>query len=230
MSPVLGMSQAHAHEPIDGFIVKLVRFKTRQLVTSGAIPPCDRHDIEQDLFLDLLRRLPRFDAALSSRSTFVRRVVGNRISTLLRSRCAEGRDPARVELSLSDCVIGHDGVPVCRAETMDAERYGAGCRPLTGSSSRHRDLRLDAAAVLATLPAHLREICERLQHAGITEVARQLDLPRGTVRSRMRTIREHFHRAGLHDYVSTVRQSADARRMETVGAALGRASREDCDA
>jgi len=59
----------------------------------------------------------------------------------------------------------------------------------------------DVAAVLAKLPPKLRDLCERLKHHSITEVAQQLGIPRTTLHDAIGRLRQHFEDAGLRDYL-----------------------------
>lgn len=230
MSPVLGMTQEHSPYEIDAYVLRLVHFKARELVQTAALPVSDRDDIAQDLLLDVLRRLPRFDPGRSSRNTFIRRVVGNRIASLLAARRAQRRDPARCRDSLNDEIRDADGTAVERSAEMAADccarRDGAGL----GGGERARDLRVDLAASVAALPPHLRDLCARLERSTVAEIAAELGLPRGTVRGRIQTIRRHFRAAGLDEYAAPRRHLADRAGIQKVGAARGRASREVGDA
>src|SRR5438093_947856 len=73
---------------LDPYAARLIRCRTSQLIRARRFGECDRHDIEQELALDLLRRLPRFDPARAGRETFCARVVEHRIRELLRARRA----------------------------------------------------------------------------------------------------------------------------------------------
>ena len=63
----------------------------RQALMRAGFVEADRHDLEQEMVLDLLRRLPRFDARLSKRETFITRIVEHRIATLIESQRAGGQ-------------------------------------------------------------------------------------------------------------------------------------------
>ena len=46
-----------------------------------------------------------------------------------------------------------------------------------------------------------RDLCERLKHHSITEVAQQLGIPRTTLHDAIGRLRQHFEDAGLRDYL-----------------------------
>jgi RNA polymerase sigma-70 factor (ECF subfamily) len=223
------MTQEHSPYEIDGYILRLVRFKARELVKTSSVPQSDRDDIAQDLLLDILRRLPRFDPGRSSRSAFIRRVIANRIATILAARRAQRRDPARCRESLNDEILDVDGTSVERAESLDADCCMRRDGSEVGAAERRRDLRVDLDATVASLPPHLRDLCTRLERSTVTEIAAELGVPRGTVRGRIKTIRRHFRAAGLDDYAAR-RHPDRGPGIEKVGAARRCASREVGDA
>ena len=71
------MALRNTYAGIDPYAVRVVRLTTHALVKRGGVPAADRQDVEQELMLDLLRRLPRFDASRASLRTFTARVVAH---------------------------------------------------------------------------------------------------------------------------------------------------------
>ena len=55
------MGVDNSDDGIDPYAAGLIRFKARQLVGQAGFTASDRNDLEQDLILDLLRRLPKYD-------------------------------------------------------------------------------------------------------------------------------------------------------------------------
>ena len=62
-------------EGIDPYAVEIIRFKARQLVGQAGFTVADREDLEQELILDLLRRMPKYDSKRAKRNTFIARMV-----------------------------------------------------------------------------------------------------------------------------------------------------------
>jgi RNA polymerase sigma-70 factor (ECF subfamily) len=56
-------------------------------------------------------------------------------------------------------------------------------------------------AVVARLRPELRELCERLRHMTLTEIARETGIPRGTLYERRSELQRIFEDAGLRDYL-----------------------------
>lgn len=193
---------------LSALAARLISIKARQVVRRPGFTPSDWPDVEQDLALDLLRRLPRFDPARASLRTFVNRVVEHRISTLIEAREAAMRDHRR-HGTLHEEVSDPDGEAAELLDLLDEES----CRERVGLPVRDpfgdADLRADLEEALRTLPTHLRDLARRLQKDSPSEVARSTGIPRTTLLKRMGRIRAHLDRAGLHEYL---RPPASTRR------------------
>ena len=189
------------YEGIDAYAVWLIRYKARQLVGQAGFTASDRDDLEQELILDLLGRLPKYDPRRARRNTFIARVVEHRIATLIEARKAGIRDYRRCRCSLNDRFEDEEGRSVERSETLDQEDYllrtGAQSRPSEELSA----LAIDMAAVFEGLPSGLRDLCRRLGTETVTEISRDTGIPRGTIYESIRKLREIFEDAGLEDYL-----------------------------
>ena len=62
----------------------------------------DRDDLEQEMMLDLLQRLPKYNPDRAQRNTFIARVVEHKIATLIEARKAGLRDYRLCRCSLND--------------------------------------------------------------------------------------------------------------------------------
>ena len=60
---------------------------------------------------------------------------------------------------------------------------------------------LDTAEVIAGLTPELRELAERLKADSVSQVARDLGVPRTTLNGRIQELRRRFERARLRDYL-----------------------------
>lgn len=195
------MGSDNRYDGLEAYALKMVRTKARQLVGSAGFFEADLHDIEQELMIDLWRRLPRFDAARASLHTFIARVVEHHVATLVEAQKAGVRDYRKVTGSLDDRRpdeggAGDDGPPLV---TMDGLR-----RRLLAEARRDeeiRDLRRDLERVLAELPADLQDLCRRLQVSSVSEVSRETGVPRSTLYDAMAKIQERFEVAGLAAYL-----------------------------
>ena len=195
------MGVDNSDDGIDPYAAGLIRFKARRLVGKAGFTASDREDIEQELRLDLLRRLPKYNPKRAQRNTFIARVVEHRLASLIEAQKAGIRDYRRCRCSLNECFEDADGRSVERVDTFDQEDYllrtGAQSRP----SEELNRLAIDVAAVLETLPPELRELCRRLKAETVTEISRDTGVPRGTIYESIKKLRGIFEDAGLRNYL-----------------------------
>ena len=117
------MSTRPSDNPIDEYVETMIRKKARQLVHSPGFSLSDREDIEQDLRLHLLLKLPHFDPAKASRATFANRIIESKAKDLIRYRTADMRDPAREQCSVNEMIDDGEGGTVARVATMTREDH-----------------------------------------------------------------------------------------------------------
>jgi RNA polymerase sigma factor (sigma-70 family) len=166
-----------------GFAARFIRYKVARLVERALIPISDADDLEQELKLHLVRRFTRFDPARSHWNSFVVTVVERHILTYLvmrrrrQSRFASLQDLSSVNLDSNDM----DGGNTFHKHNGD-----------TQDSMTQLDLVMDVEHILAGLPEPTRHLCERLMIDSLAEVARQLQIPRTTLRSHILLLRNVF--------------------------------------
>ena len=182
---------------LDDYATTLIRLKARQLVGHYGFTQSDRDDIEQELTLDLLTRLDRFDARKGRPATFVRLVVDRCVASMIRHRTSQARDYRRVTHSLDE--LAGEG----RADAL--------IDPDSNADSR-RDLQIDVKAALDSLPRDLRLIARSLQRGTVTAIARRRGCRRETIWQQIARIRAHFMRCGLDVYVSSRPASCGRRK------------------
>ena len=199
------MGNEYKYAGLDEYAVRLIRHKARQLVGRAGFVEADRHDIEQELAIDLLRRLPRFDAARSKRETFITRIIAHQVATLIEAQEAGLRDYRCCAGSLDERRDdqGEEGAasPSELPPVLDQNEYR---REVLAAARRDEDLvalRADLARTLAELPAALRELAGELQTATVSEVARKRGIPRGTLYEAIARLRKRFDHKGLGEYL-----------------------------
>ena len=184
------------------YALELVHHKAWQLVGKAGYTQDDVDDIKQDLIVDLLERLPQFDPAKATHNTFVARLVERKISNLLRDRQAEMRDHRREVCSLNEEIDTGEDEPVQRLTTISQDdqdiRTGKYARP----AEERAHLQLDMDSVLDGLTPELRQVAEMLQTKSVSQVARELGIPRRTFREKhLVQLREVFAAKGMDDYL-----------------------------
>ena len=200
------MGRGNKYEGIDEYAVKLIRYKARQLIRRSGFVTADCHDLEQDMMLDLWRRLPRYDPSRAGRNTFIARVVEHRVATLIEAQEAGLRDFRKRAFSMDselppdldepDPVLGRFPAPL-----PDQTAYLQQTRARARAEDERGNLRLDLEAVLEALPPELRELCCRLLNQTVAEVSRETGIPRTTLYGAIHKVRRAFREAGLDAYL-----------------------------
>jgi RNA polymerase sigma-70 factor (ECF subfamily) len=195
------MGYENRYQGIDDYAVQLIKYKARQLVGRVGFTESDREDLEQEMVLDLLRRLPKFDPKRAGRNTFIARIVEHKVATIIEAQKAGMRDYRLCSCSLNDRLEDEEGRSIERMETIDQEDYLRRTGKLSRPMSELRHLSIDLRIAVQTLPPELRELCKRLQTESVTEISRDTGIPRGTIYESIKKLRAIFEDAGLKDYL-----------------------------
>ena len=189
---------------LDDYAIQLIKHKARQLVGRAGYTEDDRPDIEGDLTLDLLRRLPKFDPSRASRNTFIARVVEHGVARLIERQEAPMRDVRRCAASLNDRIEDDEGKSVERGELINQDTYLESTGQPTMPLADRVALRMDLDRVLATVTPEMRDLWERRADGQtFTEISRETGIPRGTLYERMKQLRKLVEDAGLQDYLES---------------------------
>ena len=185
---------------LDGYAERLVRHWARRLVRELRLPAADLPDVEQELWLGLVARWPRYDAQRASPRTFAARVVERRAATLRqRLRTASRRRTRRLPAEGSD--PGYDNeAPACD----DRPGKTRGPAPEANdviSRVEEPGLADDVTTVLAKLPDALRELCQRLMVEDVSKVARHMGVSRAAIYRRIQVARASFAAAEVQEYL-----------------------------
>jgi RNA polymerase sigma-70 factor (ECF subfamily) len=182
---------------VDSFTRGFVRKAARRLIGKFGFKPQDREDIEHSLYLKLLAQLQRTKEPDHRWRAFVAIIASHQIANMIRDRRAEKRDYRRtcsiqtqLASSKSDSADIRDGdVPSRKAlpESSELEQI---------------NLRIDVAECIASIPnPRHREFCARLQSDSISQVAKDMNLPRTTLNSWLQKVRAPFESRGLQKYL-----------------------------
>lgn len=190
-------------------ISRNIHIRAVRLARSGTVPGLDVDDIEQELRLDLIRRVHKFDPTKSSFDTFADRIVANRIATLAsatRATRAEramqslhshvGEDEADGGLTLSDVL----------PETAAIDPVGE------FALAHGPGVRGDVAKLLGALCPSSRRVAIALTHLSVAEAARALKVHRSTIYTRLSVIRRTAQSLGLEGYFDAAPTVWPARR------------------
>ncbi|MBF0182676.1 MAG: sigma-70 family RNA polymerase sigma factor [Magnetococcales bacterium] len=169
------MESRNQYPGLHPYAVRTVRHHAMRLTRSARFSPADLEDIEQELMLDLHRRLSRFDAAKADVTTFIARVVANHAASLCEETRWE-RHGGIVTLSLNEVIPDGDEDPMERIDTITENQSPWHAQTLPWNEAI--ELRRDILLLLRRLPPSLRHIAERLMEKTVAELAASAGIPR----------------------------------------------------
>jgi len=177
---------------------KLIRAKARKLSRAFGFTAQDIPDIEQELALELIRRLPLFDPSKAKRSTFAARVLGWRAGTMRRNLLRERRNPLRNGPSLNSEVINREGGISEMIEEVRQDHLDVMFGNVTHCQSESAALRIDVHEVLDRIDPRLRSCAEALMtESNVQAAAKAMGVHRTTIyASFMVPLREAFEHLG----------------------------------
>ncbi len=165
------------------YLLQQTALRASLLQTSLGFAADEWDDLRQDLALDCLRRLPRFDASRGNWRGFVRGVVRHHACVLAsRQKCRRQFQP----LEESEC-------------SNSRHEPAEDLQPVL-------ELGLDTERVLASLPEDLRTIAFDLAEMPVSLVRQKTGLTAAQINRGIRRIRAAFTAAGL-----APRKEGDAR-------------------
>lgn len=184
------------------YIEQRIRFWVHEAATRGECRcEADREDLAQDLRLDLLRRLPRYDPTQSSLRTFVSLVLEHRVQSLREETWAKKRGRQYPHVSLDEPPDAADADSPDRHEFISVDDYLQATRGAGPKAEEGVDLAIDLAAAEARLSALEVAVCRLLREATKTEVAEVLGVPRTTLQEMVRRIGKKLAGTGLEEYL-----------------------------
>jgi RNA polymerase sigma-70 factor, ECF subfamily len=186
-------------DPNDPYLQQLVRCKAWKLVNKTGLNELDVDDVIQEVWLDLIQRLPGFDPRRSQQRTFISRLVDHGLSDILRHRRAKRRDSRHCQ-SLN--VPVGDGQENDRTDLLANDAHHGRTGRIHHPDEDQAYLVEDVAQVMAKMPESLQVLCRRLMEGqSQSAIARQLGVPRTTLQESVRKILRRFEDAGLRDYL-----------------------------
>ncbi|TWT51758.1 RNA polymerase sigma factor [Thalassoglobus neptunius] len=173
-------------ELTEGFAGRFIQRKAQQISRSLRLNAHDRDDLEQSIRLELWRRSASFDPERGNWQAFVRRAVERLAATEYRKR----RD-APTQLSLSLEINGEQALEALVGEEDLDRRVGR-----RADSQGRSQLSQDLQSLLNQLDLDSQVIAELLQRLSVSEVARQLRMPRSTLVDRIHKLRRPLQTLG----------------------------------
>ncbi|MBF0214758.1 MAG: sigma-70 family RNA polymerase sigma factor [Magnetococcales bacterium] len=176
------MNSGNSYHGIDTNAVRVIRFKARQLSRLPGFSCSEIEDLEQEMVIDVLRRLPNFDPARSGLPTFISRIIGHCAATLVTRKRADSLKGTMAWISLDELETG-----------FAPEMMG------TPSGMDHIHLAVDIGRLLGRLPNEHRRICQLLVLLDKPAIPQRLGMGRTTFYRRLGEIRSQFLKAGMQN-------------------------------
>ena len=193
------MGSKNRYEGIDKYAVEVVRYRAQTLVGKAGYSDCDVEDIEQDLMLDLVERLAKFDEAKAQLTTFVDRIVDHKIANLLEQRLAAKRDYRQARIFLDEAYGKEEGqrVPLLEITSLDDVLQQMGFQ--NRSSHAQHILQIDLEAAIQQLNDDEQRLLGLLREMTLAEAARELGVARTTLAYQLRKIGKKLENMGLDE-------------------------------
>jgi len=172
--------------PIDPFARQFISDKARQIEGRFRHLSLDREDLKSLMLLDLLKRSPKFDAARSQWTSFVKMIVDHCVADLLEA--------ARRMTPLHQVDWPVEGYSTGQQRSRHRSYWATD--PEMASS-----LKSDVHDVVNELSEEDQRICEMLSEQTLSEAARRLMISRSTLYRRMDGIRQQFEKRDLDKYL-----------------------------
>jgi len=186
-------------------MVRLVKNKAYSLSTGHGHTQEDREDLEQEMALQLLSALPKYNPDKSQVQTFANRVVDYWATTQIEKQQASCRDYRQRGVSLDEPCVDSDGENTTLCE-MIREDEAIGDAGALGCIEAV-ELKIIVEEVLETLSPQLRELCRSLMTYSVADLCKSNNWSRGKVEFDIKKIRKAFRNAGLGPVRKKVNQN-----------------------
>jgi DNA-directed RNA polymerase specialized sigma24 family protein len=156
--------------------------EVKKLFLRGIIRRDEQEDFASELMVRLLAVWETYDPARGPREAFINQVVNTRLVSILRERHSRTRR-AKTE-------------PINPRDERLADPTWSGDGWL-----RQIDLRVDLTVAFGKLNPKQRAICDQLLREALSPAAKEMGVPRSTLRDAVAKIRQIFRDAGLEEYL-----------------------------
>ena len=174
-----------------------VRVKARQLSQRSEFRRTDEDDLQQTLWLTLLKEAHRFDPQRASPNTFVDRVVNTAAGMVVRRPYRQKRAPGERALSLDGTMVAANGEGKRPLSELISD---ADLSRRTGAIGNDEFARNDDAEAFAramdAMPGDVRDVCRQVMGGSISSAARDLGMSRRQIREALQAARPYFEQTG----------------------------------
>ena len=172
--------------------ISTIRVHAHCLTRAQVIPGMALEDYEQELAVDLWRRLPAYRAELASLATYIDRVVRNRVASFYAAARSAARRHERDALARTPA---DNSDPTRKLQSNDDWAIADQLTDQIG-------LRHDLARFVAAMPPALRRCCEIVMSGSGSDAVREHGLHRSSYYEALRRLRQRAPEAGLQEYLA----------------------------
>ncbi len=167
----------------DPYILEQASCRASLLVFRSRLQRDDWEDLRQDLVLDCLERLPRFNSRRGSLHAFVRGVIRNESAALAWRECRRFQCDALPEIA-----EGHE---------LNADAPLQFTEPVSPDPGDQLALSADVQRVIATLPERLQTLALDLAEMTVPEIAAEWGTSTQWIYEERKKLRRKFIEAGV---------------------------------
>jgi RNA polymerase sigma factor (sigma-70 family) len=186
---------------LDDEAEKAIRIHSRALVGTAGFAEQDLDDVRQEMRLEVITRLPKFDPRRAQRSTFITRIIERKARQLIRHRKAEKRDRRHEAYSLDATVKDAEGRGVARQQLLSEPDQTRRVKRRSRLPQYRRSLRENMVRAIASLAKDEQTLCRLVQRFGLKRLHQGMGMPPGELDARVKRIRRHLSQAGMHAYL-----------------------------
>jgi RNA polymerase sigma factor (sigma-70 family) len=187
----------------DNFVRSVINRHVGKLIAKSDFSHQDRGDLVQEVYVRATKSLQLYDPAVGHLYPYVCTVVQRHLANVVRDRSVVKRATVG-RVSLSKTIRGDDGGQIEMSQTLhdkDQDRRLGRSRRL--GEEELNDLRMDLATFMTKLPEKFQDVLRRRQTHSMTEISRDLGIPRTTLNDWMLQIRKLFEEAGFDRYLES---------------------------
>lgn len=165
---------------IDAYVKKLISVKAARLAKCSNDPAVSPEDMEQELYLELLKQSDKYNPDRASFHTFAKHVICAHMETIIRKSHASKRGRNIEKISIHEQESGEDFKDcMTLIEKIDAQDaihlMGGNSLSEIDRIERIKEIR----SLLKTLPKELRKACDLImQEKSISETAEIMEVSR----------------------------------------------------
>ncbi len=182
---------------VDSYAAFFIAYKAKTLTRSPFFTRDDFEDLQQELMLAYLHAWPDFDESKGNPKSFVKAIVNNCAGMIIREAESQMRWTGQKELSLST-IIGSDDSAMEMMDIISGEHSIWG-DPFASDSHMAVEQNMDIQKLLEAMPEEIRMTYELLKDQSITEAANATGIPRTTLSSKAKRLRQYLEELRLKE-------------------------------